>query len=117
MTRTLALAGTAALLSLACSPGSDPGSSEAAKGEARKSAGSDSLNAALAPIAEAYVKLVLAVGEHDGDYVDAYYGPEEWRESASEPVPLAQIRQEVLGGDMMPVQVVKSWLREEPSES
>jgi hypothetical protein len=33
-------------------------------------------------IAEAYVKLVLAVGEHDSDYVDAYYGPAEWRDSA-----------------------------------
>ncbi len=31
--------------------------------------------------------------------------------------PLSQIRQEVLGGDMLPVQVVKSWLREEPAES
>jgi flagellar M-ring protein FliF len=31
--------------------------------------------------------------------------------------PLAQIRQEILGGDMMPVQVVKNWLREEPAES
>lgn len=31
--------------------------------------------------------------------------------------PLAQIRQEVLGGDMMPVQIVKNWLREEPAES
>ncbi len=31
--------------------------------------------------------------------------------------PLAQIRQEVLGGDMMSVQVVKNWLREEPVES
>ncbi|MDA3904195.1 MAG: flagellar basal-body MS-ring/collar protein FliF [Desulfuromusa sp.] len=31
--------------------------------------------------------------------------------------PLAQIRQEVLGGDMMPVQVVKNWLREVPAES
>ena len=30
--------------------------------------------------AERYVKLVLAMGEHDGDYVDAYYGPPEWRE-------------------------------------
>lgn len=30
--------------------------------------------------------------------------------------PLAQIRQEVLGGDMMPVQVVKNWLHEEPAE-
>ncbi len=27
-----------------------------------------------------YVKLVLAMGEHDSDYVDAYYGPPEWRE-------------------------------------
>lgn len=27
-----------------------------------------------------YVKLVLAMGEHDPDYVDAYYGPAEWRE-------------------------------------
>jgi flagellar M-ring protein FliF len=31
--------------------------------------------------------------------------------------PLAQIRQEVLGGDMFPVQVVKNWLRHEPAES
>ena len=30
-------------------------------------------------IAEAYVKLVLAVGKHDADYVDAYYGPPEWK--------------------------------------
>ncbi len=37
------------------------------------------LNSTLGPVAEGYVKLVLAVGRHDGDYVDAYYGPEEWR--------------------------------------
>ena len=30
-------------------------------------------------LAERYVRLVLAMGQHDGDYVDAYYGPEEWR--------------------------------------
>jgi hypothetical protein len=30
-------------------------------------------------IAESYVRLVLAVGRHDGDYVDAYYGPPEWK--------------------------------------
>ena len=35
-------------------------------------------------IAEAYVKLVLAVGEHDPDYVDAYYGVEAWRERAKQ---------------------------------
>ncbi|MES0875231.1 hypothetical protein [Sinimarinibacterium thermocellulolyticum] len=31
-------------------------------------------------IAEEYVRLVLAVGEHDEHYVDAYYGPAAWRE-------------------------------------
>lgn len=29
--------------------------------------------------AEQYVKLILAMGEHDADYVDAFYGPPEWR--------------------------------------
>ncbi|HEU5316407.1 MAG TPA: hypothetical protein VFX49_09875 [Chloroflexota bacterium] len=29
--------------------------------------------------AEVYVRLVLALGLHDEDYVDAYYGPPEWR--------------------------------------
>jgi hypothetical protein len=33
-------------------------------------------------IAESYVKLVLAVGQHDANYVDAYYGPPEWKTSA-----------------------------------
>jgi hypothetical protein len=28
-----------------------------------------------------YVKLALALGEHDADWVDAYYGPPEWREA------------------------------------
>ena len=36
----------------------------------------------LDAIAEAYVKLVLAVGQHDQDYVDAYYGPAEWKNAA-----------------------------------
>ncbi len=30
--------------------------------------------------AERYVRLVLSLGEHDSDYVDAYYGPPQWRE-------------------------------------
>lgn len=34
-------------------------------------------------MAEAYVKLVLAVGLHDGSYVDAYYGPMEWKKQTS----------------------------------
>ena len=39
------------------------------------------LDSVLNPIAESYVRLVLAVGEHDPNYVDAYYGPAEWREA------------------------------------
>ena len=30
-------------------------------------------------IAEQYIRLTLAVGQHDPDYVDAYYGPPEWK--------------------------------------
>lgn len=30
-------------------------------------------------VAERYVRLVLAVGQHDPGYVDAYYGPEDWK--------------------------------------
>jgi hypothetical protein len=30
--------------------------------------------------AERYVRLVLAMGEHDADYVDSYYGPPGWRD-------------------------------------
>jgi hypothetical protein len=33
-------------------------------------------------IAESYVKLVLAVGQHDANYVDAFYGPAEWKQAA-----------------------------------
>src|SRR6478752_6998503 len=43
-------------------------------------------------VAEQYVKLVLAVGQHDADYVDAFYGPAEWRKEAeAAKMPLATI--------------------------
>jgi hypothetical protein len=45
-------------------------------------------------IAEAYVKLVLAMGQHDPDYVDAYYGPPEWNEQSKEKKPLDAIASE-----------------------
>jgi hypothetical protein len=46
----------------------------------------------LRPVAEQYVKLVLAVGQHDADYVDAFYGPAEWRTQAeAAKMPLAAI--------------------------
>ena len=35
-------------------------------------------------VAEEYVKLTLALGLHDKDYVDAYLGPEEWKTEAEE---------------------------------
>jgi hypothetical protein len=45
-------------------------------------------------IAESFVKLVLAVGQHDADYVDAYFGPEEWQLEARESaLTLDEIRQ------------------------
>jgi hypothetical protein len=38
----------------------------------------DEMNA----VAERYVHLVLALGQHDPDYVDAFYGPPEWKTQA-----------------------------------
>ena len=46
----------------------------------------------LRSVAERYVKLVLAVGQYDADYVDAFYGPAEWRKEAeAAKVPLTGI--------------------------
>lgn len=43
-------------------------------------------------LAERYVRLVLAVGQHDADYVDAYYGPPQWRKDAeAQKLPLTDI--------------------------
>src|SRR5215470_4617651 len=41
-------------------------------------AAADEMNA----VAERYVHLVLALGQHDPDYVDAFYGPPEWKTQA-----------------------------------
>jgi hypothetical protein len=38
----------------------------------------DAMNA----VAERYAHLVLALGQHDSDYVDAFYGPPEWKTQA-----------------------------------
>jgi hypothetical protein len=49
----------------------------------------------LAPVAERYTRLVLALGTHDADYVDAYYGPPAWREEeAAARRPLSAIQAE-----------------------
>jgi hypothetical protein len=43
-------------------------------------------------VAERYVRLVLAVGQHDAAYVDAYYGPEAWlREAERRRAPLGAL--------------------------
>ncbi|HET6278802.1 MAG TPA: hypothetical protein VFG08_08470 [Candidatus Polarisedimenticolia bacterium] len=50
---------------------------------------------AMDRVAEAYVKLALALGRHDADYVDAYSGPDEWKAAAErDRKPLAAIRSE-----------------------
>jgi hypothetical protein len=50
-------------------------------------------DASLNRIAESYVHLALAMGVHDSDYVDAYFGPEAWRVQAKKHAPtLDQIR-------------------------
>jgi hypothetical protein len=65
------------VVSSACRQGSEP-----------PPRASTSMNA----IAEQYVKLVLAMGQHDPAYVDAYYGPPEWKaEAENRKRPLADI--------------------------
>jgi len=50
-------------------------------------------------VAERYVRTVLALGKHDADYVDAYYGPAEWKadvDAAALPVPAVREQAEAL---------------------
>ncbi len=48
-------------------------------------------------IAESFVKLVLAVGQHDADYVDAYFGPEAWQvEARDAALGLEEIRRQAV---------------------
>ena len=50
-------------------------------------------NPSMNSLAESYVKLALAAGVHDADYVDAYYGPPEWKTAAeTAKLPLAEVR-------------------------
>jgi hypothetical protein len=61
---------------------------------AREPAPVSSVSADMGSIAEAYVSLALAVGTHDPDYVDAYYGPPEWKRAAdSAKLGLPEIRE------------------------
>jgi hypothetical protein len=54
-------------------------------------------------VSEAYVRLALAWGVHDPDYVDAYYGPSEWREDAKQeaaPIPALLQRAQALSAQI-----------------
>lgn len=51
----------------------------------------------LDEVAEAYVKATLEIDTHEAGYVDAYYGPEDWREEAkANPRDTAALKAEVL---------------------
>jgi hypothetical protein len=69
MTRTMIAASAGILLSASALAGRQP---QMGKTD------TTSMNA----LAERYVKTVLALGQHDKDYVDAYYGPPEWKRDA-----------------------------------
>lgn len=56
-----ALVFVAALLMAACTPRAEPD---------------------LNPFAEAYVRLALEIGTHEEGYIDAYYGPPDWKTEA-----------------------------------
>lgn len=68
--RRVAVAAFAAFAMAACSGGR--------QGEESSASTADPID----EIAESYVKLALALGEHDKDYVDAYHGPREWADAA-----------------------------------
>ncbi|HZR34756.1 MAG TPA: hypothetical protein VFA75_05230 [Nevskia sp.] len=92
--RTLAGAGLAALALAGCAHnGEEPlvfgtrlPADEAPAGAAAAPAAAPALpplpDLSMNEIATRYVKLVLALGELDEGYVDAYYGPPEWRDEA-----------------------------------
>ena len=48
----------------------------------RGAAAPKSANEEMNKLGQRYVHLVLAMGQHDKDYVDAFYGPAEWKTAA-----------------------------------
>jgi hypothetical protein len=49
---------------------------------AQRPASSPVARTSMDRVAQQYVRVVLALGQHDADYVDAYYGPAEWKKEA-----------------------------------
>jgi hypothetical protein len=78
---------------------------------------------ALDSVAERYVKLALNLGKYDRDFVDAWYGPEEWKaEVDATPMPFEKIHPEasallaevkkISGGDAM-LQLRRNYLEQQ----
>ncbi len=66
-------------------------------------------------VAEQYVKLVLALGQHDADYVDAFYGPPEWRKDAeASKKPLATIDSDAAAAE---AQLAKITFKPDPRDA
>ena len=85
---------TAAMFAAGCAKGTSTVTTKPAAPSSAQASATATLDAA----GQRYVKLVLALGERDSDYVDAFYGPKEWREEArSARKSLEQIRTEADG--------------------
>ncbi len=76
--RQLAIAGLV-VLAAACAAPQVPPQPAASPAGAVSPSGDSVMNA----VAKSYVQLVLELGERDEGYVDAYYGPNAWREEAA----------------------------------
>ncbi|HEY6506874.1 MAG TPA: hypothetical protein VIY56_02605 [Vicinamibacterales bacterium] len=88
MTARTGLAAVAIVGTLACGDGGGPSTSQREVEGARMNA-----------LAERYVRLVLALGQHDADYVDAYYGPPEWKPTGDKR-PLADLDRDAVALEM-----------------
>lgn len=76
------LASVLALAACASLPNGEPAAAPGSEGPA--SASPADAPARLDAIAEAYVKLILGLGEIEPGYVDAYYGPADWAAAAKD---------------------------------
>ncbi len=75
-----AVAAAVALIAASCGGGSDNVSQQA--GLEPEVPAAEIAVVGIDDLAERYVKLALALAEHDPAYVDAYFGPEEWARAA-----------------------------------
>ena len=78
--RKFAAAAAALLMMAAC--GGDRSSGEENRQSAEPAAKAETRAATVDEIAESFVKLALATGQHDKAFVDAYHGPKEWADAA-----------------------------------